>query len=113
MGTELTDAMLDDLKRDFCVETGPLAWVFAACCDASQPGVSLQAGRERTAARARLTEWLSSDDGLSTARSIGFVCVATLEERVRELEAELSDLKTCDTCEEPATRHVCRHHCHC
>lgn len=112
MSTELTDAMLEELQRDFCVDTGPLAWVFVACCEASQPGVSLEAGRERAAARARLTDWLTSEDGLQTARSIGFVCVGTLQERVRELEAELANLKTCDTCEEPATRHVCRHHCY-
>lgn len=106
MSTELTDAMLEELKRDFCVDTGPLAWVFAACCDASQPGVSMEA------ARVRLAEWLSSDDCLSTARSIGFVCVGTLQARVRDLEDELAGLKTCDTCEEPAIRHVCHRHCY-
>lgn len=35
-----------------------------------------------------------------------------LEERVRELETEIRCLRTCDSCPEPATRHVCRRCCH-
>lgn len=80
MSTVLTDTMIEELKQDFCLYTsGPLTWVFATCCDASQTGVSLEAGRERDAARARLTAWLNSDDGLSTARGLGFICVGTLQ----------------------------------
>ena len=37
--------------------------------------------------------------------------IEQLEERVRELEHEVRKLNTCDTCEDSATRHVCRHHC--
>jgi len=111
--TELTEEMIEQLKRDFCVYArGPLDWVFAACCEASQSGGLVWTGRERRAARTRLTEWLSSEDAISTARSVGFVSVAVLQARVRELEDELAGMKTCGVCDEPATYHVCRHHCH-
>lgn len=35
-----------------------------------------------------------------------------LEERIGELEHEIDKLKTCDTCSDSATRHVCAHHCY-
>ncbi len=41
-----------------------------------------------------------------------FKIIQERDEKIRSLEALLRERDVCDVCEQPATRRVCRTHCH-
>jgi hypothetical protein len=111
MTADITSIMLDELKKLTYQLRNEHAWIFNACCDASRAGRG-KIATARNAARARLIAWLQTDGAAWYAQEIGFVSVTAYRARIVELESELAKLKTCDTCESHATRHVCITHCH-